>query len=106
VTLIGLPSPPIDHKVEILRQFDISPKKLRFGETIAKGYERAWFQGVWQQYLEASPHVSEKEGTEGTEGTEQAIPSRDVPSVRSVPSFPEGRWEGSGRALWSRYLNE
>lgn len=35
----------------VLRAFQIKPKTLRFGQSIAKGYERSAFENAWARYV-------------------------------------------------------
>ncbi len=44
----------------LLKPFEISPKNLRVGTTVAKGYERDSFADAWDRYLQkpSLTHVS------------------------------------------------
>jgi Protein of unknown function (DUF3631)/Domain of unknown function (DUF3854) len=47
---------PIDFTNRVIRQFKLHHSKdMRIGEKKRKGYEREWFEDVWQRYCPVSP---------------------------------------------------
>lgn len=97
-----------------LRQYDVSPKKLRIGDSTARGYERGDLLDAWERYLpsgdaeqaereehprSAAPpgvphdetvpeHAAPPSGTRNTDGTANGAVTSDVPAVPDVPLIP------------------
>jgi Protein of unknown function (DUF3631) len=99
---------------KILRSFDITHKKLRFGERTAQGYLVADFQAVFERYLPPPPPEGPKDGTNGTvqvdglknvptspsvpskDGTDSKVGTESDPVTRDVPTVPTSPPSGEG----------
>ena len=118
----GKPKGPAARLAKMLKRHKIRPCKIRLDDETVQGYRRADFLDAWERYL---PACVQKNGTNGTDGikpqftrgnvcsdfnaTTRNVPtsaSKDgtrihegkttnIPSVLSVPSFPEGKQGGA-----------
>jgi hypothetical protein len=63
---------------KLLKRYGIQPKKLRFGEETARGYERAWFEEAWERYL---PPDTGSNRNRRNIGSTKPLNQADVPDV-------------------------
>jgi hypothetical protein len=86
---------PASRLAKLLKPYGITPKKLRFGETSDRGYERVAFTEAWALYCT-------EDGTDGTSQVRGQIQHGtrpgDVPSAKpgltsNVPSVPSASAE-------------
>jgi hypothetical protein len=94
---------PAMRLAQLLKPYDIRPKKLRVGEGTANGYERADFEDAWDRYLPPRPHTDQKDGTseqsrpDGRNESDPFQPDGSHEQERSdVPTF-FGGWGVEGR---------
>jgi hypothetical protein len=78
-----------------LREYDVEPSVLRFGEIQVRGYTRAAFKEAWDRYLgpekpEADPHIAPDDGvTSVTSVTTTEEPCPSVTDVTAVTASAE-----------------
>jgi Protein of unknown function (DUF3631) len=66
----------------LLKRYGVQPRKLRFGEETARGYERAWFEDEWERYL---PSDTGSNRNRRNIGSTKPLNQADVPGVPVDP---------------------
>jgi putative DNA primase/helicase len=102
----------------LLQPFDVHPKKIRFGDSTAQGYDLDSFSDAFGRYLPAEPEQSEQSSQENgnhpsaNRNNDPAVPdaktgdnacgTRDVPTVPDPEPDPIEQYEAEWEALRER----
>lgn len=86
---------------KLLRPYKVKPKKIRFGDELARGYLREDLEDSWRRWLPDLPTEAEQaeQAEHGTEAvTETPLRQADVPDVPDVPDISGGVPESGTRS--------
>src|SRR5262249_6737675 len=79
----------------LLRPFEISPSKIRFGDKTLQGYNRSDFDETFERYLPETPSPERNTGTtsgevsvSGTEHSDAVFHLKNEPSTRECSGVP------------------